>query len=139
MGSAEGGSNRSLADRDRRSDRSIVEIGVVAEKQHETLPLGELLDRRADEISPWVIGRRRRIGQAIELVLYSLLCAGVTSRVHDDLPDPSLQVAPTLEAVPLPHCPHEGLVDDVRRELRATNYGCSDTTQLRQPSLVHRS
>jgi hypothetical protein len=139
VGGTERGGYRSLADRNRSGDRSVVEIGVVAEEENETLPLGELLDRRTDEITPGVIDRRSRVRQLVELMLHSLLRACVTRCVHDDLPHPSLEIAPTLEAMALPHRPHERLVDDVGRKIRATDYCGSDATQLGEPSFVHRS
>jgi hypothetical protein len=139
MGSIQGGGNRPLADRDGPGDRSVVEIGVVAEEENKTLPLGELLNRRPNQLTPRVFDSPFGIRQLVELMLYSFLRAGITGCVHDDLPHPPVKIAATFEAMTLPHSSHEGLMDDVGCEIGTTGYSRCDATQLGQPSFVHRS
>jgi hypothetical protein len=133
----ERGGDRPFADREGNSDRSVVEIGVVAEEQHESLPLREKLDRRPDELTPRIFAGRLEIRELIELMFDSLLRAGITGGVHDDPPHPAIEVAATLEAMTLPDGSYERLMDDVRREISTPDDGCGYATQLGQPSLVH--
>jgi hypothetical protein len=133
----ERGGDRPFADRDGGRDRSVVEIGVVAEEENESLPLREELDRRPDELTPRIFAGRLEIRELVELMFESLLRAGITGRVHDDPPHPAIEVAATLEAIALPDGSYERLMDDVRREISTPDDGCGYATQLGQPSLVH--
>jgi hypothetical protein len=118
-----------------RSDPLVVEIGVVAQEQHEPLPFREHRDRLAHSIGARIAvagGHVRVVEPGRNLGHWGPTPARL---VDDDLPDPWLELAPY--APPVTHRPHEALVDGVAGELLLAGDRERDPQEAGKGGAVH--
>jgi hypothetical protein len=116
MGLVEGRAHRPGLNVDRLGDLPVIELRVVAEEEHETLTLGECRDQR-----PQLVVSRLAVrdGDLVEHNSWRrLFTAGAPRGVHDDPPDPGLEVTLAPEAGAAADRARERILDDVVGELR---------------------
>jgi len=101
-------------------DRLVVEVGVVAKEENETLSFGQRRDERFERaVFPVSVRGRGLLVDDGELARRRppLGCVPAPSFVHDDLEEPALDGASAAEATPVPERPDESVVNGFLAEL----------------------
>src|SRR5581483_3594739 len=89
--------DRAGRDAERLGDRGVVEVGVVAKEEHESLALGKRGERRWQRRS---FGRSggAKVGELVERVVAAPPAPRASRRVHDGGPEPRLEAALAAKA-----------------------------------------
>ena len=128
---------RNRPDLDAKSvrNRSIVEIGVVAEEQHFPLPLWQGSNPRAQPqwVRPLSISGQLN---ALHERLRAWLSSKASCLVDNDPPHPSLQRTAAAEGSPLTHSGRERRLHRVATELGVTANRAGDAREVLEPRAV---
>jgi hypothetical protein len=95
-------------------DRTVVEVGEVAEKQHETLSLRQRSDRVPDPVV-WLGGVGRRHVRRLRSI--SAHYPSIASRVDDGAPGEGFDRAAPPDTAPASHDADERILHGVRTQL----------------------
>ena len=108
------------------SDPCVVEVGEVAEEEHEALTLRQLRDDAPNMFIRLGLVRRGQVRRLTHL------CADgppIPSRVHDRAPRERLERAAPPDPASAPHDADERILDGVRAELLVTRDGDGNTEE----------
>lgn len=116
-------------------DRAVVEVGVVAEKDDEALPLRQLRDERRERLEL----RRRRVDERVGIGIDRQrpgVADDAARRVDDGAPEPRIEWAVTAERRTCADGARERIVHRLLGKRAVADYGVREPHEPRQIAMV---